>query len=400
MTSKARSVDRARNMKKPMRQTVFPPVTKIVGEPRSPHPSYLSAADAEQSPGSRSGSQKPTGKPHSKGGRRRPVVSLSEGLVMDGCFVGIDVSKDRLDGRIRHRQAFACDNSGPGIAQVVALLQAQPVTLVVVEATGGLEVPLVRALQQADIPVAVVNPRQIRDFAKASGVLAKTDTLDAEVLAHFAEAMRPQPRPLSDAQTQALDALVTRRCQLIDMRTMERNRMGQCPDAKVRANIKRHLAWLDKHIDDVDGELGEAVRSNPDWQARDELQRSVPGIGPVVSRTLLASLPELGKHTGKQLAALVGLAPFANDSGRQRGKRRIYGGRAEVRSMLYMAALAASRNGHSPLGEMFQRLRARGKEFKVAIVAVARKILTIVNAVVRSGQPYDAARVQPGLVTV
>lgn len=318
---------------------------------------------------------------------------------MDDCFVGIDVSKDRLDGCIRHRQAFSQDNSAAGIAAIVALLQKQPVTLVVVEATGGLEVPLVRALQRAAIAVAVVNPRQIRDFAKACGVLAKTDALDAEVLAHFAEAIRPQPRPLSDVQTQVLDALVTRRCQLIDMRTMERNRLGQCPDATVRKNIEQHLEWLKKHIDDVDGELDDAVRNNPDWQARDELQQSVPGIGPVVSRTLLASLPELGKLTGKKLAALVGLAPFADDSGQRRGKRRIYGGRAEVRAMLYMAALTASRS-RSPLGELFQRLRARGKEFKVAIVAVARKILTIVNAVVRSGQAYDAARLQPATLTV
>lgn len=318
---------------------------------------------------------------------------------MDECFVGIDVSKDRLDGCIRHRQAFSQDNSAAGIAGIVALLQKQPVTLVVVEATGGLEVPLVRALQRAAIAVAVVNPRQIRDFAKACGVLAKTDVLDAEVLAHFAEAIRPQARPLSDDQTQVLDALVTRRCQLIDMRTMERNRLGQCPDAHVRKNIEQHLDWLNKHIDDVDGELDEAVRGNPDWQARDTLQQSVPGIGPVVSRTLLASVPELGKLTGKKLSALVGLAPFADDSGQRRGKRRIYGGRAEVRAMLYMAALAASR-GRTPLGALFQRLRARGKEFKVAIVAVARKILTIVNAVVRSGQAYDAARLQPATMTV
>jgi transposase len=317
---------------------------------------------------------------------------------MDGCFVGIDVSKDRLDGCIRHQHTFQHDNSGPGIAQVVALLRPLPVTLVVVEATGGLEVPLVRALQKAAIAVAVVNPRQVRDFAKASGVLAKTDALDAAVLAHFAEALRPQPRPLSDAQTQALDALVTRRCQLIDMRTMERNRLGQCPEALVRKNIQQHLDWLQKHIDRVEVELDQAVRSHPDWQARDHLQQSVPGIGPVSSRTLLASLPELGQLSGKKLAALVGLAPFADDSGRHRGKRRIYGGRAEVRAVLYMGALTASRS-HTPLGELFRRLRARGKEIKVALVAVARKMLTIVNAVVRSGRPYDAAHLQAAMVS-
>ena len=315
---------------------------------------------------------------------------------MDGCFVGIDVSKDRLDGCLRHQRTFQHDNTGPGIAQVVALLRPVAVTLVVVEATGGLEVPLVRALQKAAIPVAVVNPRQVRDFAKASGVLAKTDVIDAAVLAHFAEALRP--RPLSDAQTQALDALVTRRCQLIDMRTMERNRLGQCPEAAVRTNIQQHLDWLQQHIDRVEAELDQAVRSHPDWQARDQLQRSVPGIGPVSSRTLLASLPELGRLSGKQLAALVGLAPFAHDSGRHHGKRRIYGGRAEVRAVLYMGALTASRS-QTPLGELFRRLRARGKEVKVALVAVARKLLTIVNAVVRSGRPYDAAHLQAAMVS-
>lgn len=318
---------------------------------------------------------------------------------MDDCFVGIDVSKNRLDGCIRHRQRFSQDNSGSGIAQIVALLRKQPVTLVVVEATGGLEVPLVRALQNAALPVAVVNPRQVRDFAKASGILAKTDEIDAAVLAHFAEAMRPTPRPLSDEQTQVLDALVTRRCQLIDMRTMESNRLAQCPDVKVRKNIQLHLHWLKKYIDEVDAALDEAVRSNPDWEIRDRLQQSVPGIGPVVSRTLLAGLPELGKLTGKKLAALVGLAPFADDSGRHKGKRRIYGGRAEVRTVLYMGAMTASRS-HTPLGDLFRRLQARGKEFKVAIVAVAHKILTIVNAVVRSGQAYDPAHQESAAMAV
>lgn len=316
---------------------------------------------------------------------------------MDGVFVGIDVSKDRLDGCIRRGSAFHHDNSAAGIAQIVTRLQKQIVILVVVEATGGLEVPLVRALQQAKIAVAVVNPRQIRDFAKASGVLAKTDDLDAEVLAHFAEAIRPEPRPLRDEQTQVLDALVTRRTQLIDMRTMEGNRLRQCPDRQVCKNIEKHLAWLDKHIDVVEQELTEAVRANPDWEARDQLQQSVPGIGPVVSRTLLASLPELGKVTGKKLAALVGLAPFAHDSGRREGKRRIFGGRAEIRAKLYMAALTVSR-GRSFLGDFFRRLRARGKEFKVAIVAVARKILMIVNAVVRSGQAFDMDRLPSALI--
>lgn len=308
---------------------------------------------------------------------------------MDGaCFVGIDVSKQTLDGCLRPGATFQHPNTPAGIAQVVALLAAHPVTLVVVEATGGLEVPLARALQRAAIPVAVINPRQARDFAKATGRLAKTDAIDAAALAHFAEALRPEPRPLSDEQTQLLDALVTRRSQLIDMRTMEQNRLANCPDARVRANLQAHLDWLGQHLDDSDRALAEAVRSNPDWQARDRLQQSIPGIGKVVSQTLLASLPELGTLNARQVSALVGLAPFAHDSGQQRGQRRIFGGRAEVRAKLYMAALTASRST-GPLGQFYQRLRAAGKLTKVALVALARKLLTIANAVVRSGQPYD-----------
>lgn len=308
---------------------------------------------------------------------------------MDASFVGIDVCKNSLDGAFRNGPSFRHDNSTPGIAQIVKLLSAQAVTLVVVEATGGLEVPLVRALQKADVPVAVVNPLRAREFAKAVGALAKTDRLDAAVLAHFAEAVRPPARPLPDEQTQVLDALVTRRCQLIDMRTMENNRLASCTDAKVRANLKKHLAWLERHIDDADHDLGEAVKNNPDWQARDQLQRSVPGIGNVVSQALLAGLPELGHVTGKKLAALAGLAPYADDSGKHHGKRRIIGGRAQVRHKLYMAALTVART-KTTLGDFFRRLRAQGKETKVALIALARKLLTLVNAVVRSGVPYDA----------
>jgi transposase len=305
------------------------------------------------------------------------------------CFVGIDVAKQSLDGCLRPGPAFRHDNTPAGIAQVVALLGGRPVALVVVEATGGLEVPLVRALQRAAIPVAVINPRQARDFAKATGRLAKTDRIDAEALAHFAEALRPEPRPLSDEQTQLLDALVTRRGQLIDMRTMEQNRLAHCPDARARASLQAHLDWLRRHLDDTDRALAEAVRDNPAWQARDRLQQSIPGIGKVVSQTLLAGLPELGTLSARRLAALVGLAPFADDSGPRRGQRHIGGGRAEVRAKLYMAALTASRSA-GPLGQFYRRLRAAGKLTKVALVAVARKLLTIANAVVRSGRPYEA----------
>lgn len=314
----------------------------------------------------------------------------------DGRFVGIDVSKHRLDGQIRHRESFQHDNNSAGIAKIVALLGQHQITLVVVEATGGLEVPLARALQKAQIPVAVVNPKRARDFAKSVGQLAKTDAIDAEILAHFAEAIRPAPRPLSDEQTLALDALVTRRSQLVDMRSMEQTRLSQCTDTKVRNSIQQHLKWLEKHIDDADKDLGEAVRNDPAWQARDDLQQSVPGIGKVVSLSLLAGLPELGTLSGRKISALAGLAPFADDSGQKKGKRRIFGGRADVRSKLYMAALTASRS-KSALGDFFRRLREAGKEFKVALIALARKLLTITNAVVRSGQPYDPAHAKLAL---
>jgi transposase len=267
---------------------------------------------------------------------------------------------------------------------------------VVVEATGGREVPLVRGLQRAGIKVAVVNPRQARDFAKATGRLAKSDRIDAAGLAHFAEALRPEPRPLADEQTRLLDALVTRRGQLVEMCTMEQNRLGSCADPRVRGDIRAHLDWLRRRLGDADRGLAEAVRANPAWQARDRLQQSVPGIGKVGSQTLLAGLPELGALSARQVTALVGLAPFADDSGRRQGRRRIFGGRAEVRAKLYMAALTASRS-RGPLGGFYQRLRAAGKGAKVALVAVARKLLTIANAVVRSGRPYDPGLAAPRL---
>jgi transposase len=311
---------------------------------------------------------------------------------MDGNFVGIDVSKRQLDGRILGAQSFQHPNAPAGIAAIVGLLQSLPVpvTLVVVEATGGLEVPIARALQKAQIPVAVINPRQGRDFAKASGRLAKTDDIDAETLALFGQAIRPRPQPLPDEQTAALDAIVTRRSQLIDMRTMEQNRLQQTADAKVRHNIHKHLEWLNQHIDDVDRELGEAVKNNPAWQARDQLQQSIPGIGKGVSLALLAGLPELGRLASRKLAALVGLAPFARDSGQSKGKRHITGGRSHVRAMLYMGAWTASRS-KTALGEFYRRLLAKGKAPKVALIAVARKMLTIANAIVRNAQPYDPA---------
>jgi|SRR5579884_388162 len=245
--------------------------------------------------------------------------------------------------------------------------------------------PVVAALAAARLPVAVVNPRQVRDFAKAIGRLAKNDRIDAAVLAHFAEAVKPPVRPLPAEETRALDALLARRGQLLEMRVMEQNRLSSCRDNAVRADLRAHIDWLNERISQSDRDLGQVIRCQPLWQKRDELQQSIPGIGPVVSRTLLAALPELGQLPGRKVAALVGLAPFDDDS----GVRRVAGGRAEVRAKLYMAALVAARR-NPVLRAFYERLRRAGKKAKVALTAVARKLLTIANAVVRSGRPWDA----------
>jgi transposase len=309
-------------------------------------------------------------------------------------FIGIDVSKGRLDGAARPTGLpFGYDNSDEGIVALVAHLAALRPTLVVVEATGGLQVPLVAALAVAGIPTAVVNPRQARDFAKATGRLAKTDAIDAQTLAYFAEAIRPQPRPLADETAQSLQALLGRRRQLLDMRAAEQNRLGmgaKTLPAVVRRNVEKHTRWLTAQVEALDGELGAAIEASPLWRAKDDLLRGVPGIGPTVSRTLLAALPELGTLSRHKIAALVGLAPVADDSGQRHGRRHIRGGRTEVRCVLYMAALSAAR--YNPvLRAFYRRLRAAGKLAKVALTAVARKLLTIVNAMVRSGQRWAPA---------
>jgi transposase len=304
-------------------------------------------------------------------------------------FVGIDVSKAHLDTATRPGSKPERDTNDPaGIAAVVARLVPLAPALVVVEATGGLELPLVAAPQVAEIPVAAINPRQARDFAKASGRLAKTDRIDAEALAHFAEAIRPEARPLPSAETQALDALLSRRQQLLAMRLMESNRLGSCSDSTVRAGLERHIAWLEAEATDADRRLAEAVKASPAWKERDELLRSIPGLGPVTSLTMMAALPELGTLDGGKLSALVGLASYADDSGSRRGGRHVRGGRAVVRRVLFLAALSAVR--YNPAMKAFEeRLTARGKKAKVILTAVARKLLVIANAVVRTGRPWD-----------
>jgi transposase len=243
------------------------------------------------------------------------------------------------------------------------------------------------------LPTAVVNPRQARRFAEAAGQLAKTDPIDAGSLAHFAEAIRPQPRPVPDAHTQQLAALLARRRQLLQMRVAEQQRLPTAAGA-VRTDIRQHLDFLERHLRRVEGDLDQAVRGSPVWRAQDDLLQSVPGVGPQVSRTLLAALPELGKLPSRPLAALVGLAPFNHDSGRSRGRRRIFGGRATARAALYQAALVASRF-NAPLARCYQALLARGKAKKVALIAVARRLLTILNAMLRDRRPWDEKRAVP-----
>ena len=310
-------------------------------------------------------------------------------------FIGIDVSKAWLDVAGRPDPAPGrVANDPDGIADLARQLRALAPTLVVLEATGGLELSVVAALQVAGLPVAVVNPRQVRDFAKATGQLAKTDRLDAALLARFAEAIRPAPTAVVPDDVRHLDALLTRRNQLIQMRVMETNRLDRLTDAVIRKEVGRHVAWLTKAIDRADAAVTTAVKSSPVWRAKDALLQSIPGIGPVATVTLLAGLPELGTTTGSRLASLVGLAPFADDSGSRQGGRHIRGGRAPVRRALYLAALSAVVH-NPPLRAFKARLAARGKRGKVILTAVARKLLVIANAIIQSGKPWRTEAAEP-----
>jgi transposase len=310
---------------------------------------------------------------------------------MEQICIGIDVSKDRLDVHVRPSgEAFAVARDGEGLAALVARIGALRPYLVVLEATGGFELTVAAALAAAALPLAVVNPRQIRDFARATGQLAKTDALDAKAIARFAETVRPEPRPVPDEQARALGELVARRRQVIEMMTAERNRRRQLTSRRLIKSVDRLLAVLLKELADLDREVGEGIRGTPAWRERDELLRSVPGIGDVVSRTLIADLPELGRLDRKQIAALVGVAPLNRDSGKMRGKRTTWGGRAKVRSVLYMAALVASRRNPT-LAAFYQRLVSAGKAKKLAITAVMRKLLTILNAMIRDNTTWQNA---------
>jgi transposase len=303
-------------------------------------------------------------------------------------FVGIDISKDTLDiGFQPSGQTVQIPHDEPGITEATRRLREAAPRLVVLEATGGLETRLAASLTAAGVPVAVVNPRQVRDYAKATGQLAKTDRIDAWMLADFARAIRPAVRPMKEMFTRELDDLVTRRRQLVEMRVQESLRLGRASKLQQKS-LKSHIAWLDKRIEDLDTDLRRRLRASPAWCARDDLLRSIPGVGATTSATLLAKLPELGTLDRKGIAALAGLAPLANDSGKQRGKRVIWGGRAAVRCALYMSTVAAIRC--NPVLRAFaDRLKAGGKPPKVVIVACMRKLLSIMNAMVKSNSPWN-----------
>jgi transposase len=305
-------------------------------------------------------------------------------------FIGIDVAKAQLEFACRPGgETGGVPNEERGITQLVVRCRTLAPTLIVCEATGGYEAALVAALATAGLPVVVANPRQVRDFAKATGQLAKTDAIDAQILALFAERVRPEPRALPDEALEALDALLTRRRQLVEMLTAERNRL-LLARAPVRRDLQQHIRFLERRLREADDDLHTAVKASSVWRVKDDLLQSVPGVGRVVSLTLLAELPELGRLSHKEIAALVGVAPLNRDSGTLRGRRMIAGGRPQVRRVLYMAALVAIR--HNPaIAAFYARLTAAGRPKKVALVAARRKLLTILNAILRERRPWQTA---------
>ncbi len=304
-------------------------------------------------------------------------------------YVGIDVAKDRVDVAVRPSgKVWSVSYDEVGVDGLVADLNSLAPEVVIAESTGGLELALVAALAAASVPVAVINPRQARDFAKSTGQLAKTDRLDAQVLAHFGEAVRPPMRALPDADTHALGSVLARRRQVMDILVAEKNRLGRAT-AEVRPRIQAHITWLEDELGDLDTDLRDRVRKSAMWREKDDLLQSVPGVGQQVSLTMLAYLPELGTLNRKQIAALVGVAPFNRDSGPRRGRRSVWGGRARVRSALYMGALVASRRNPA-LREFYQRLLDAGKPKKVALTACMRKLLIILNSMMRTGERWNS----------
>ncbi len=305
-------------------------------------------------------------------------------------WVGIDVSKATLDVYLRPSgEGFQVLNQESGIAELVNRLQAFEIEQVIVESTGGLELDVAQALQDANIAVSIINPRQGRDFAKASGKLAKTDRIDAAVLAHFGEAIQPPITVLASDQDRALQDAVTRRRQLVEMLSAEKNRRSSLR-AKMRQHLDRHIEWLEEEIRTLDEEIEQLSQARAEWQSRITLLKSVPGVGPVIATTLVAALPELGRVSDKRISALVGVAPFNRDSGKFRGNRTIWGGRANVRAVLYMGTLTAVR--HNPtLKAFYDRLLGQGKAKKVALVACMHKLLRVLNAIIRDRKSWQGA---------
>lgn len=299
-------------------------------------------------------------------------------------FVGVDVSKAMLEVAVRPTgERWSAQNEETGVGELVKALEKIAPTLIVIEATGGMQSLVVAELVAAGLPVAVINPRQARDFAKATGRLAKTDAIDAEVLASFGQAIRPEVRELKDEQTQLLTALMSRRRQIIDMLTAEKNRLASAPKS-VRKEIRKHIEWLEGRLKVMDGQISDTIKENPAWREKDLILRSTPGVGPVLSLSLLAGVPELGKLNRQKLAALVGVAPLNRDSGTYRGTRKVWGGRAQVRAVLYMAAVSASR-ANPVIRAFYQRLVAAGKKPKVALTACMRRLLCILNTMIKTG---------------
>ena len=308
-----------------------------------------------------------------------------------GTFIGVDIAKDSFEfavyGDDRH---FNMSNDETGIRQAVEQIQKLSPELLVLEATGGYEHPLVAALSIAKLPVVVINPRQVRDFAKATGHLAKTDAIDAAVLAQFAAVIKPDLRPIADADMLLLKEVVSRRQQLVEILVAERNRLGVAHNPSVKAGIQAHIDWLKKRLDETDGELRKQIEESPLWRAKDDLLRTVPGVGPMTSAALLANLPELGSLNRHQIAALVGVAPFNRDSGRMRGKRSVWGGRSSVKATLYMAALSATK-WNPAIKTFYERLCDSGKPKKVALTACMRKLLIVLNSMMKNNTAWRCA---------
>jgi len=309
-------------------------------------------------------------------------------------FVGIDVSKASLDVFVLPMDdSFAVANDEAGVEALAEKVEVLNPALIVLEATGGLQNLAVGVLHARQLPVVVVNPRQARDFAKAMGKLAKSDRIDAQVLARFAQRVRPELRPIKDESAQVLSALLARRRQLVEMLVAEKNRLNSSRK-EVRTDIKEHIAWLEKRLGKVNKDMDKAIKATPAWMEKEDLLTSMSGVGPVLARTLMCDLPELGQLTGKQISALVGVAPLNRDSGKYHGHRQVWGGRSQVRAVLFMAATAAIR--FNPLFKnFFQRLRQAGKPYKVALTAVMRKMIVILNAMLKNQKPWQSTYQAP-----